>query len=431
MLVEILERAYDEMKESPPVGKFMSRPNPTCFVTAGAPVDFQADGEICRVLTPKGSSGLDFKGHPLQHIEQAAKVYKKVAVQIIKGATQGFLVINSKGHKVYQDLTLQIEIKSPWKDEDFGYLLRYFERVIGDPPEIKAYFFRDTQNLFVYEVGPEFFYQRDGQILYSYMDMLRNGTLSFDTLMSKIESYAKFWDEQDFPLSLVKSCMDWVVKETGGDSLVGQVDGTPVPGTTPGEGLQPTARLYKVSKMEDVPATEPYTDQVLVVFDKDLVRSARLVNVSKYWRTMTKWGEGKNVVLYLDGVAGQDEFLHYAKKSGMSIPIGICISSWAQLESLRKNPCKASEHEVVDIDGLLLDGMDVDYYRKAKIIPPTRDLIVELLKKGEATDVLYCGNYPLSVLNNFGAVRRVFTTGENFRKAVVALAIAKKMEMEC
>ena len=401
---------------------------PTTYVSKGEAISLSGGGELFRVLTPKG-------GETAANLNAALDKWGTIAIQQLLSAADVIFTASSSSAFIiscYQDffeemkseeellpnIRLCIKALATQMAEHFGELVR-----------LKGFIYRGS--VFIYEVAPEFLYSENIESTFSYYaSQISKKSISIVEMLRRIKRYHSFFEGRLSYKKLAAYALDWVVKETGMGSFVGIIDGTNTADSLPGQGIRPQGRLYRISGLAQIPEFEPVTDQVALVLTADVVSTDRLDTVwTALERKLETWDCLKNAVLYLDGIASQEEFEAVCKKLKPTPSVGVCVSTWGQLFSLLETPLKSSHSFIIDADSMAEDGVFAAQRRKLGVKATTGGRLGRVLrgrKLGYDISLLYSGDMDLAELIDLcSSVDCIYTTAEVFNTAVLCLATSK------
>jgi hypothetical protein len=143
------------------------------------------------------------------------------------------------------------------------------------------------------------------------------------------------------------------------------------------------------------------------------------------WREVkirvSKWSAATRIKIYLDGVSSVKEYIYYTSKMKSVFPVGIYVSSLAQLVRIRQNLGELERcvsGYLINYDDLFSDGINVDIPLEDR---PKFDFELLRLETAAHLGVIFQTHLDFMTLYRVGRyVDEFITTFDYFIKSVMA-----------
>lgn len=406
-------------------------PAPTTFLARGETFSFAGEGHVFRILTPSGEQDIN---DPTS-IEDLLEIWGHLALQqVCTDHTGVFRCVSGLdgGFSWFGDFYQEIPIESGSEEIEAAVqqLVAKWGKMFGEALVVKGFNYKGR--VFIMEVGPQFAYDdfSPTNVYNHYLRMLQGGKLTVGEVLHRLWKYGDFLQPEGFSKKLAAAALDKLVKDTGGGSFVGLVDGTYPQGLKEQLELEPTGRMYRVTELDDLPRWEPVAEDVGIILTTEAIGTADRLNVvwTELCRRLEKWGCLKTVTLYLEGVSSPEEFIYFARKLATKMSLGVCISSWGQLLRLGRVDMPFVDGYVVDVDSLVDDGLMFHLHSELGVKSEVDNLLYTLLPNtfSENVSVLVTEQRGVKELMRLSqGVERIYTSGSQYYAAIMCLATSK------
>ncbi len=426
MLVQYFKRATERLPFIYNGSRAYSAP--TTFLRKGDDFEFSGEGNVFRILTPRGQEAL-------VSLEESLGFWGHIAVQQLCADHDGVFTYVAGTFSWYEDYMLEMSLtptdeKLVKAEECIRALSEKLEEYFNEKLRVSGFLYKGR--VFISEVGPIFAYGMfsPSAIFKYYLSKVKSGNMSVEDVLKRMERYGCFFREVSFPKKLVQEVLNWLVQETGMGSFVGVIDGTNLKGETECQGITPNGKLYRITDLNDIPKYGPIADQVALVLASEVVSTPRLDVVwTELLKVIESWTCMKKITIYLEGISTQEEFLHLSKVLGTLLPIGICVVSWGQLLRLDYSPVQSSHGTLVDVDSLVDDGVFHHLHTKLEAESVVNPLLFSILEKrniGPDISVMVTEKQSLQELIKLCRhIDCIYTDGGQFFTAIMCLATSK------